>query len=186
MLDADRVDHALLDQADAQLGQRPLVHADPLLGWAQHEFDDPLDDVGEELARLTRAIGVEGVPADPVDALGVEAVDDAAHPLRRAVAQRRDLAVARAAARKQDDSGVAAIDLVGELAFHPVQHSPFPRCEPPCSHTIHGGSPLRTIRRSVARWRTSVPAIDPSRNLVIAKLLRATDANAKLVNWKGH
>jgi hypothetical protein len=51
---------------------------------------------------------VVGIPGDGVDAAIVEAVDDLADPLRRAVDALGDLSIADLAPRKKDDPGVAA------------------------------------------------------------------------------
>ena len=145
MLDADRGHHALFDQVLPQLRQRPLVHADQLLGRRQHDLNDPFDEIGEELAWLAGVVLVERIPGDAVDPLGIEAVDDDSYPLRRAVGQRGDVAVGHAAGREQDDSCVSAIDLAGQLSFHLVQLPPFIRPELSCSNLIQLRSPRNTF-----------------------------------------
>jgi hypothetical protein len=115
-LPADAADDALLGQVLPQLVQRPAAHADKRLGGRQGHLGDLLDQVGGAAARGAAGVQV-GIPSYAVEALGVEAVDDGAGPLRGAAGPRGDGAVAQAAARQQHDAGVPAVDGVGALAL---------------------------------------------------------------------
>jgi len=182
MFQADGANDPLFDEVLAQLGQRPLGQADELAGRREGHLDDLFDDLGQEDSGLASVVRVEGVPGDAVDPLGVEAPEDDSHPLRRAVTEAGDLGVAAAAGRKQDDAGVTAIDLVGQLAFHSVELLAFIRPERPCSHAVHCGSPRGGMCCSKYTRRPYILWITCGRKCLTCRQLQ----NAKLINWKRH
>jgi hypothetical protein len=70
------------------------------------------------------------------------------------------------------------------LSPHRETNDSGPRRELPCSHAVHRGSPLGTIRRPLPWWRTSLSGIKPTRNPMRNKPLYATGVSAKPMNWK--
>ncbi len=137
----DRRHDLLGHQVLAQLAERPDAHADQPGRRGQCHLGDLLGDIGHELARPV-AGAVPGIPGDGVDAaasalIAVEAMDDRAHPLRRAADAPGDLLIANSAPGKKNDAGVAAVDGVGQLPFHLMQRPAFPRPQRPCRDLVH-------------------------------------------------
>lgn len=79
--EADRAQHALLDEVLPELGQRPFIQPDQV-AWRRESHGGQLfPHVGSELPRRGRGVEVVGIPLDGGQAAGVEAVDDLTHPL---------------------------------------------------------------------------------------------------------
>jgi hypothetical protein len=174
---ADGRDHPLLDQVAAQLGRRPTVHAGQGHGGAQGHLGDLLGQLGGEAAGPGRGLH-PGVPGDAVQAVGVEAVDDAADPLGRAVHAGGDGAVGHATAGEQDDAGMPAVDGVGTLALEAVQFLLFVGPQRSYPNLVHGtvstSAGVGASRCGDCLMRPTVPAGRYSR----------TGAGAKLTHWK--
>jgi len=119
-LHADVGHDLLFDQVVTQLGERPLVHADQSLGRRRGHFGNLLAHVRQELAwRIPRL--PPGIPHDAAEAVLVEAMNNVAHPGRRAVHTGGDLAVGHVAARQQDDTGMPTVHRIDTLTLHPAQ-----------------------------------------------------------------
>ena len=178
--DGDRRDDLLLDQVLAELEQRPDGHADQHLRRRERDLRDLLGDVAHELGR-PGAVAVVRPPDDGVDAALIEAVDDLSHPLSSEADALGDLPVTDFAPGQKDDSGVAAVDSVGQLPFHLVQHPAFPRPQRPNRDPIHDGSPQQKPAASTA----VVENLFIQKSFV-ARPLRRKYLRAKLAAWKRH
>ena len=71
--------------------------------------------------------------------------DDVADLRGRAAATFVNVAVVQTAAGKRNDSCVTAADIVGQLWFHTLPLSAFPRPQRPCCNLVHDG--FSTFRR---------------------------------------
>src|SRR5262249_28121834 len=150
-LDADVGHNVLFDQVFAQLGQRPLRHADERLGRRQRHFADLLAQIRRKLPRRVADLPVR-VPGNAVDAVVVETVDDDPSPLRRTVDALADVTAPQAAARQQNDAGMQAIDGVAMLAFHAQQLLLFMRAQGAYDNLVHGSLRVGRTERS-PMWR---------------------------------
>src|SRR5580704_12430864 len=101
--DADVRHDLLLDKIETQLGYRPLAHADQSDGRTKGDLRDPLANVSGKDA--FGAYLEPRIPGDANDALIVEAMDDLAHPLHRAIDQAGNTAIGHSAGREQNDPG---------------------------------------------------------------------------------
>src|SRR6516162_5638779 len=139
-LNADVTHDLLLDEVSPQLGERPLVHADQLLGRRQCHLGDLLANIGEKPACVVACLPYRK-PENAEDALGVEPVDDRTHPLRRATDADSDFPIPDFAARQEDDTGMEPVDRIAMLSFHALQARLFVRAQRPYDNGIHDGSP---------------------------------------------
>ena len=128
----------LLDQVGTQLRQGPLGQPDQL-GWRrQRHLGNFLHDLNHESAWAAWCLKIR-IPLDGLQPIFVEAMDDHADPLRRATNSFGNCPVANTPRREENNSRMAAVDLIAQLSFHTMQLGSFPTLNLLDSYRVHLG-----------------------------------------------